>query len=109
MGETLTSLVAGKVRPLGGRVKPNVLAICRPTPRPASTGDSAHRCGVADTGMLFAKGAGQRSGIMRLRIRTQTFRPAATIAVAAFCAVAAAWPAHAGDQSRRLPTFTSDV
>ncbi len=46
---------------------------------------------------------------MRLRIRIQLFRPAAAIAVAAFCAMAAASPARAGDPPRRLPTFTSDV
>src|SRR5437762_3068174 len=66
-------------------------------------------CGVTDTGMVLAKAAEQRSGIMTLRIRTQSFRPAAPIAVAALCALAAASSARAGDPPRRLPTFTSDV
>src|SRR5207245_2846528 len=74
--------------------------------RSPGAGDSGHRRGVRDTGMVFAKGAGRGQASMRLRIPTHLFR--ATAAVAAVIGLAAASPARA-DEARRLPTFTSDV
>src|SRR5207245_8348769 len=77
----------------------------RPRRSPGS-GDSGHRRGVRDTGMVFAKGAGRGQASMRLRIPTHLFR--ATAAVAAVIGLAAASPARAAE-ARRLPTFTSGV